>query len=286
MTTTGRQRFSVRTGLVEDDPDEGSYDGVPQHLVTPLQTWVHSALRVNTSYEEDTLADAVALRLRLTVPNRQRTAQYLCSVNNEILLDSIDEILAIWSAIRPDASRPIEDLEFILDQGGSAYRVNEQQSALENRVLPAVRDAMNETISQAVANQSVGSAAEHLNSAWKAAYGRHPESVRAYSEAIKAVESAAHSTIQPNHAKATLGTMLGEIGNARSKFSIAITTPAGKDPIAPIEAMMRTLWYGQTSRHGNKTATVPETLDSARAAVHVASTLVQLFSSGAVVRNP
>ncbi|MGA5552372.1 hypothetical protein [Streptomyces pseudogriseolus] len=109
--------------------------------------------------------------------------------------------------------------------------------------------------------------------------------MRAYSEAIKAVECAAHAVIQPNHAKATLDTMLGEIKGARHKFSTAIPAPAG-DPIAPAEAMMRTLWEGQTSRHGAQTETVPETLEAARAGVHLAAALVQWFVSGAVIRTP
>ncbi|MGW2779583.1 hypothetical protein ACWC4C_45180 [Streptomyces olivaceoviridis] len=50
--------------------------------------------------------------------------------------------------------------------------------------------------------------------------------------------------------------------------------------------MMRALWEGQTSRHGAQTATVPETLDAARAGVHLAAALVQWFVSGAVARTP
>jgi hypothetical protein len=110
--------------------------------------------------------------------------------------------------------------------------------------------------------------------------------VRAYSESIKAVESAAHAVIQPNNAKATLGTMLGELKNARHKFSCTIPAPTAGDPIAPAEAMMRALWEGQTSRHGGQSGTVPETLEAARAGVHLAATLVQWFVSGAVVRTP
>jgi hypothetical protein len=49
---------------------------------------------------------------------------------------------------------------------------------------------------------------------------------------------------------------------------------------------MRALWEGQTSRHGAQTAAVPETLEAARASVHLAATLVQWFISGAVVRTP
>ncbi|SUP61782.1 Uncharacterised protein [Streptomyces griseus] len=48
---------------------------------------------------------------------------------------------------------------------------------------------------------------------------------------------------------------------------------------------MRTLWTGQTSRHGSQTGTVPETLEAARAGVHLAATLVQWFISGAVTRT-
>ncbi|CAL9332533.1 hypothetical protein SUDANB15_00096 [Streptomyces sp. enrichment culture] len=39
------------------------------------------------------------------------------------------------------------------------------------------------------------------------------------------MECAAHAVIQPNHAKATLGTMLGELKNPRHKFSTAIPAP-------------------------------------------------------------
>ncbi|MFE1453040.1 hypothetical protein [Streptomyces olivaceoviridis] len=88
------------------------------------------------------------------------------------------------------------------------------------------------------------------------------------------MECAAHAVIQPTNVKATLGTMLGEIRNARHKFSAAIPSPAG-DPIAPAEAMMRALWEGQTSRHGAQTATAPEPLDAARAGVHLAVALVR-----------
>jgi hypothetical protein len=136
------------------------------------------------------------------------------------------------------------ELARMLDAAGSAYRVNADGTGLEERITPAVRDAAAEAAAEAAAAPSAGSAAEHLGSAWQSAYGVRPDPVRAYSEAIKAVESAAHAVIQPNHARATLGTMLGEIGNARSKFTTVIPTPAGRDPIATVEAMMRALWDG------------------------------------------
>ncbi|MET7664736.1 hypothetical protein ABZS99_39015 [Streptomyces sp. NPDC005463] len=80
--------------------------------------------------------------------------------------------------------------------------------------------------------------------------------------------------------------MLGELRNARHKFGTALSTPPGEDPIAPDEEAMRSLWRGQTSRHGGQAATVPESLEAARAGVHLAAMLVQWFVSGAVIRKP
>ncbi|MGQ4333206.1 hypothetical protein [Streptomyces hayashii] len=286
MTTTARQRFTVRAGLADAVDDDAPYDGVPDHLGRPLREWINSFLQAYGGYEERVVAEAVALRLRLTVPPNYNAADYLAQLRGNTLLDAIDETLLIMSQTGSKSSQQHSNLEFVLDQGGSAYRINPEGDGLEVRIAPAVRDAVNQTVADAAAERAAGSASVHLAAAWKAAYGRQPDPVRAYSEAIKAVESAAHSVIQPNHARATLGTMLGEIGNARAKFTTALNTPAGKDPIAPIESMMRALWDGQTSRHGKQTATVPETLEAARAGVHLAATLVQWFISGAVVRTP
>ncbi|MEU3226808.1 hypothetical protein ABZ695_27110 [Streptomyces sp. NPDC006976] len=284
MTTEPRPRFSARVGLAAAPVHDGPFEDVPKHLLEPLRGWVEAALTYQGREREE--ARNICLRLRMTTsPNRYGSPQYLPPLTQATgaqLLDVVDEMLR-----RPEAADPIEvnALAQMLDDAGSAYRVNEHGDGLEERVTPAVRDAVRQTIAGAATKPSAGSAADHLATAWQAAYGRGPDPVRAYGEAIKAVECAAHSTIQPNNAKATLGTMLGEFKNARHKFTAVIPSPAG-DPIAPAEAMMRALWDGQTSRHGAQTTTVPETLEAARAGVHLAAALVQWFVSGAVVHTP
>jgi hypothetical protein len=202
------------------------------------------------------------------------------------LLDVVDAVLG-WEGDEEDAigGDPDGYLTRLLEDAGSAYRVNAEENGLEERIAPPVRDAVVEAVTGAAAAPHAGSASDHLSAAWQAAYGLHPDPVRSYSEAIKAVESAAHAVIQPNHGRATLGTMLGEIGSARSKFVTAFTVPASTDAIAVVESMMRTLWDGQTSRHGKLTPTQPETVEAARAGVHLAATLVQWFTSGAVTRR-
>lgn len=281
MSTPPRQRFSVRLGHAPA-PAETLYEGVPRHLLAPLQGWVSLQFDAYHGLPEEA-GDTVCIRLRAEVPRGVSARKWLSSWEGMELLDAVDEILRYRAELRYGWS---PDLIRMLDDAGSAYRVSEDGSCLEERVAPAVAAAADATIKEAAAVSSAGSASEHLQAAWQAAYGLRPDPVRAYSEAIKAVESAAHSVIQPNHARATLGTMLGEIGNARTKFATAIVTVSGGDPIAPVEAMMRALWDGQTSRHGKQTPTAPETLEAARAGVHLAAALVQWFTSGAVTRNP
>ncbi|WP_176710341.1 hypothetical protein [Streptomyces sp. Wb2n-11] len=281
MTTARRRRFSVRLGLSQDTSD-ALYEDVPDHLRRPLQKWVHEMAGRADGY----IGETVCLRLRIAVPDKTNASRFLSQQEGIGLLDAVDEILAFLVEMDVHDQSEVRDLGILLDDAGSAYRVADDEGGLELRVSPGVSEAMHQTITDAAAATSTGSAADHLAAAWRAAYGLHPDPVRAYSEAIKAVECAAHSVIQPNHARATLGTMLGEIGNARSKFRTAISTPEGGDPVAPVEAMMRTLWDGQTSRHGKQTPTVPETLEASRAGVHLAAALVQWFASGAVVRTP
>jgi hypothetical protein len=298
MTITPRQRFSVRAGLASVVND-GPYDGVADHLLVPLQHWVSDALHREIKGEfgpasrpDEEMGRVICLRLRFASDGMYSAAgsmyvDVLAAQEGVDLLDVVDAVLAY--RVEQGATNPTElmDLTKLLDEGGSAYRITEGLDGLEERVTPAVRDAIRQTIADAASNPSAGSSADHLATAWSAVYGRHPDPVRAYSEAIKAVECAAHAIIQPNHARATLGTMLGELkGDARPKFTTALTTTGSADPIAPVEALMRALWDGQTSRHGKQTTTVSETLEAARAGVHLAATLVQWFSSGAVARTP
>ncbi|MFF8958563.1 hypothetical protein [Streptomyces sp. NPDC014894] len=281
MTTTPRTRLSVRLGLSE--PDDGApYEGVPPHLLHPLRRWVRNNF-VPGSAESG--AQEICLRLRLAVPTGAFPEDALAGTSGAELLDVVDAVLGHesergWSYRDDDG-----ELAALLDAAGSAYRVTENGDGLEERIAPAVRAAVGRTVADAEDRSSAGSAAGHLSTAWRSAYGPRPDPVRAYSEAIKAVECAAHSVVQPNHRRATLGTMLGEIAAQRHRFGTAIPAPAAREAIAPVEAMMHALWDGQTSRHGKRTATVPETLEAARAGVHLAAALVQWFVSGAVTRS-
>lgn len=167
-----------------------------------------------------------------------------------------------------------EQLEHLLYSANSAYAVNETNSGLEMRIVPEVRDQV-----QSVVDLATGSPGDHLRDAWNEAYGRTADPVKAYSESIKAVESAMAPIVSPANLKATLGTMIKDIGVKPAKwtFEIADGRASGVDTVL---AMMQVLWDGQTSRHGGVNPTRPETVDEARTAVHLAATLVQFAVGG------
>ncbi|MBP0454011.1 hypothetical protein J5Y04_31385 [Kitasatospora sp. RG8] len=60
------------------------------------------------------------------------------------------------------------------------------------------------------------------------------------------MESAAHATVQPNHARATLGTMLGELPKIAHKLVFDIEGSDPQDGVEMVRRMMLQLWDGQT----------------------------------------
>ncbi|MGI5359947.1 hypothetical protein ACQI4E_32265 [Streptomyces sp. CA-252508] len=301
------RRKKQRDPLVADAQrsiGEALVEGVPEHLEIPLRRWVMEILLAD---EEN--AEKVALHLRLRVdtgPHEYSPAKFLASrTTDKQLLDVIDTMLRFSAPPDPepgsprayrfdmsgyvdgsaDRNRAIAYLQDLLTLGGSAYRVNDARTGLELRVDNTAQKAVAGALA-ASRTPSSGSAADHLATAWNCAYGRDPDPTKAYSEAIKAVESASQSVIEPNNAKATLGSMLGVIRNSPQRFSTAIPAPRQENDIELVSAMMQRLWKGQTARHGSQNPTRFETQREAEMAVHLAATLVQWFAAGLVQRTP
>lgn len=307
MFMRGRKRRDPQAADLRGSIDESLSEGVPDYMEIPLRQWVMALLE-----DDEANAQRVALHLKLRVDTGPRVyspAKFLAAgTTKEQLLDVVNAMLhlstpptiqtyypnpATWSGRRQylgtqgssDREQAIAELEDMLTLAGSAYRVNDARTGLELRVDATAQQAVASTLAAARTPQS-GSAADHLAAAWKCAYGRDPDPSKAYSEAIKAVESAAQSLIQPKHAMATLGSMLGEIGQSPQRFATAIPAAGGGDDIALVADMMRRLWKGQTSRHGSQNPTRHESQREAEMAVHLAATLVHWFAAGLVYSAP
>jgi hypothetical protein len=294
--TTVAKTFQKLSARLQGLPvTEVLHEGVPDHLEQPLRSWVYRALQGGG-------AGLVAVVLKLRIDYRRAegdAAKYLASISKDDLLDVVDAILqqgGPWpkghdldfadEQWRRDRAILGDELDVVLDTGSSFLRVNDERDGLTRRVDATVTAAFTSAVAAADGQAGVGSAADQIRDAWRELYGVQPNPSAAYSAAIKAVESAAHATIEPNNSKATMGTMIGALKSTPHKFELALPGPSGGGGIDILTGMMELLWTGQTSRHGAQTITRAETQEQADMAVHLAVTLVHWFSTAAVVRKP
>jgi hypothetical protein len=176
-------------------------------------------------------------------------------------------------------------LASLLDDALSVLRIRPGGRGLERRADPDAEAAFEEAVTGAEGVAAAGSAAAHLRVAWGAVHALHPDPAKGYSEAIKAVEAAAHSVVEPGNRKATLGSMIRYLREHPERFSLAIVGRDGRGDVGPLIGCMALLWEGQSSRHGSSAPTRMESPEEAAMAVHLAVMLVQWFVSGAVRRR-
>jgi hypothetical protein len=255
---------------------EAPHEGVPPHLAQPLWNWIEGGFRNNIYGANPERLEQIAIDLRMPLRAgsvSEQVAIYLkhCNEDEGFFLDVAEALLERYAW---DNGRALE-LQDLLRNGNSAYAVKDSWNGLEERVVPGVKEAVT-----AVVGAASGSAGDHLRNAWNGAYGRTQDAAKAYSEAIKAVEAALAPHVSPQNSKQTLGTMIKDVSQKPSKWKFVVADTNGGG-VETVLRMMQTLWEGQTSRHGGATTTRVETTDEARAAVHLAATLVQLGVSGA-----
>jgi hypothetical protein len=265
---------------------EAPYEDLPEHLHQHVMKWIYR--QFSASME---LTRSIALRLRIPVPDvpsNHGTAitkiMERANVDDEAALDLL-EVMLESGALGPSQ---VAALEEFLDEGHSAYRVNDGYSGLEMRVLPEVKEQV-----QAVVDAAAGSPGEHLAGAYNAAYGRTPDVERAYDRSIKAAEAALRPVISSKDSKATLTKMILAIRDAPQKWEFAVVDERDDPPqnapaaegVQVVVDMMRLLAYGQKQRHGEDGPVEVNTEAQARAAVMIAVTLVQWATTGVLRRR-
>jgi hypothetical protein len=198
---------------------------VPQHLEMPLRRWIYRSLQGGGS-------DLVALSLEIRIDYQSAggdAPRFLAELlPADELLDVAHAILfnsgpwpspRAWdiphrSGYKRDRATLLQELSLILQQDSSAYRVDDSRTGLMRRVDATATAAAAAAATAAAGRPNTGSAADQIRDAWSELYGVTPNPPAAYSAAIKAVESAAHSVIQPTNSKATLGTMIRRLRDA------------------------------------------------------------------------
>jgi hypothetical protein len=283
--------------------DEALFDGVPAHLWGPLSKWVRGYLDKRTH-----LIDRVTLQLRLDLTQYGRDAPaerlLIAAEAGGFLLDAVDAMIHldehlqfqmkvtgpddtnlllmestgfvpahIWLPVDSPAYQ-VETLDAILEDGGSAYRVDWKGRQLVRRVEATVDELFEFTLSAAKA------ASEHLRHAKLAVYGVTPDPAKAFDEIIRAVEAVACPIVLPSNSKATLGQVRRHLQGAPGKWSFSLEREHGS-PIEVVTAMIGLLWESQPGRHGGSTSRPPRQ-DEVETALHLGATLVQWFAVGAI----
>jgi hypothetical protein len=168
-------------------------------------------------------------------------------------------------------------LQQIVVDGSSELVLDVDTRRLERRVDHTVKSIVAATV-----KRSEKIAADHLRSAWIAAYGLSPHPDNAYGEAVRAVEAVACPLIMPKaDGSRTLGTAIRDLRAQRQRWEVVLPdvsgSPAGVDSLL---GMLELLWQGQVSRHAGSSKSRRQTQDEAEAAVHLAGTLVHWLSTG------
>ena len=196
--------------------------------------------------------------------------------DENLFLDLVDAMLQHGFAYQN-----VGRLQEILDESGSAWTLGPGLRGLERRVPDAVVKAAREAMTPK------DRASAHLSKAWNDVFGRNPDASDGYREAVRAVEAVAQPIIEPNNAKATLGTMIGALRNQTGKWKVALHHPDSLCQTEDFVGMMDLLWKGQHDRHGTGDTDAPLDVaqEEAEAAVHLAVTLVQWFRSEVIRRT-
>jgi hypothetical protein len=286
-------------------PDATPYEGVPDHLVGPLRTWVNQFLAAGN------LRDRVAARLQIgpAAPDAWWGPD-LVELAEGRVLDIIDmalqtdrglhfevEVLgmiddpaagqASWieRGMWPQSStraRDVEKLDELLRDGRSVHAVWwTPPMRLVRRTDPTTQA----TLAQALATKDT-TASGLLARAWSKAYGHQPDPDGAYLDAVRAVETLACPLVLPTSSRATLSSVVKHLRDdgqrpdpSKRRWELGLTKLVDGS-VEPLVEMFDRLWHGNlASRHGSLDYR-EVTLDEARAAVHLAVTCVQWLADG------
>ncbi|WP_285740526.1 hypothetical protein [Kitasatospora phosalacinea] len=262
------------------EPLEDPIEDFPNYLRDGLVHWAERQVK------ED-LARKVLLRLRMQQMEYSTMASSLCKrLANPYVDRALDILDALVFFGRLPLAKALDELEEILFDGGSVWRVDLQEGCLERRVDSATK-ALVQQARESAARSGRDEASALLATAWAKTYGVHPEPDAAYAAAVKAVEFVAGRIVLPKNTDPSLGQVLSTLDQGRQKYEMAI--PAADGNPASIDAFVSVLelfYRGHRDRHAGGSTNVPTTQASAEAAVPLAALLVHWFTQGVVRKLP
>lgn len=300
----------------EADADlyDALHDDVPPWMEKSLDGWIQEVLAIALDDPEGEVGRLRRfykiereLRMSMREPKNSSVPALIAGIrahfrsrNSELVLTDYllskgdSQTIAEWHHVKENPEDMghtfVGRLEILLKSSGSKWTVGLRTAGklgLVQRVPEGVQLAADETM------RNAGHAGERLAEAWGAAFGMNPDPAKAYALAVKAVEDAAlpKVSLKPGDHK-TLGSVIRVLNGTKYEAE-GWTLGFQRDDKhysngKTLVAMLKTLWSGQTDRHGGDHELVTGTVitqQAAEAAVMLAVPLVQWFSSDFVVRS-
>lgn len=270
--------------------DETLHDGVPDWLSDPLHDWLDAVLdrEGQISGNAEYLAKRVLMHLRWSKSLlRQSYVQRLGAAEAMDLLIAVDAVLQLhpgWDRngdYFEEFHGYIGYLSEILTDSGSLYWID----LITRRLVRRVDVTVQVTVDGAIA-AAVPTVADHLRTAWVAAYGLQPDPDKAYDHSILAIEELTCPLVSPRNNRGTLGTVIRDLRNQAVQWELSIEDTATGQPV-PIDSvigMLDLLWKGQ-SRHGGNPNSRRQSQSEAESAVHMAAALTQWLTTGVLRRK-
>jgi len=279
----GRVSNEAWRPVVPTGREEALSEEFPGYLREAVFRWMQGEVKVSSGY--------VYSHKFVDFQNASRTdlgfqAHSLLNWDNTVLpfLRKIDNanftnLLDYFASTGHFGQGQAHALERPLSDGGSAWTIvrwNGTHARLAKRVPEGVQEAVRGALA------ATDAASQKLQEAWLDAYGTSPRASVAYNHAVVAVEIAALSVIPTKLPEPTLANVFSILEADTPTWRLVFRDNDKAPGAKSLAVMLRTLWRGHESRHGRPDY-ADATLEEARAAVILAATLVQWFTSGAVV---
>lgn len=261
---------------------------IPTALYAPVLAWIRRELRPSGAYAYVDMGRVHELQSGLQVSfglqsrfvDTDDVVRTIAQRGDQFVARVIDFFLSYYEQDKwGNAPSEVDSLKWHFDSAASAAEIALQDGRyrLRRRVPAGV-----EELAEASKQSAPALAGQHLGKAWAEAYALTPNTSLVMTEAIKAVEAAAHPVVSPTAKKVRLGMMTQTIKD-QSGWTLAFPNrdDGHPDHKAVLLGMLETLIIAQADRHGGAAPSVME----AQGHVQLASTLVQWFSAGVVVRE-
>lgn len=269
--------------------DQTLYDDVPGWLFLPLCDWLRAVFIDEGKAGSERLACRALMRLRWEKQHPQQSYVGRCEIAGPAqILTLVDAVLQLHPGWTPQSAieasifkAKLTNLESILIDGGSLYRIDLNKHCLVRRVDGTVQAAVDAAIT--AANST---AADHLRTSWVAAYGLNPDPDKAYDHAVLALEDLLCPLVCPRNNRATLGVVIGDLRNQAAQWELSVEDTSTGRPaeIDSVIQILDLLWKGQ-SRHAGNPNSRQQTQTEAEAAIHMAAALTQWLTMGVLHRK-